>query len=87
MLYLHRTDIPVPDGAVLIADMIGLDVIDVDTGKKYGTLAEVNDGVRGKLYTVATENGEVLIPGIPEFVKEIDAERGVFIRPIPGFFD
>ena len=87
VLYLHRDDIPVSKGAVLIADMIGLPVIDVDTGKKYGILSEVNDGVRGKLYTVSCDSGEVLIPGIPEFVKEIDVDRGVFIRPIPGFFD
>lgn len=87
ILYLHRSEIPVPSGAVLIADMIDLPVIDVDTGRVYGTLKEVNDGVQGKLYTVKTDKGEVLFPGIPEFVKEIDTERGVFIRTIPGFFE
>jgi len=86
ILYLHRDDIPVKAGAVLIADMIGLPVIDVDTGRIYGKLCEVNDGVVSKLYTVATDSGDVLIPGIPEFIKEIDTERGVFIKPIPGFF-
>ena len=85
-LYLHRSDIPLEDGAVLIADMIGLPVIDVDSGRVYGKLTEVNDGVQAKLYTVATENGDVLLPGVPEFIKEIDTERGVFVRPIPGFF-
>ena len=87
ILYLHRDDIPVKKGAVLIADMIGLSVIDVDTGRIYGTLTEVSDGVRNKLYTVSTDNGDVIIPGVSEFVKEIDTDRGVFIRTIPGFFD
>ena len=87
ILYLHRSEIPVPRGAVLIADMIDLPVIDADMGRVYGTLAEVNDGVQGKLYTIATKTGNVIFPGIPEFVKEIDTERGVFIRTIPGFFD
>ncbi len=87
ILYLHRDDIPVKKGAVLIADMIGLPVIDVDTGRVYGTLSEVSDGVRNKLYTVSTESGSVIIPGVSEFIKEIDTERGVFIRTIPGFFD
>ncbi len=86
ILYLHRSDIPLKPGAVLIADMIGLPVIDVDTGDTLGELVEVNDGVQGKLYTIKTEKGEVIFPGIPEFVKEIDTERGVFIRTIPGFF-
>ncbi len=86
-VYLHRSDIPVKKGAMLIADMIGLDVIDIDTGKVYGILADVSDAVRGKLYTVRCESGDVLLPGVPEFIKEIDPERGVFVRPIPGFFD
>jgi len=86
VLYLHRADIPLKKGAVLIADMIGLPVINVDTGRTLGEVAEVNDGVQGKLYTVKTDYGDVIFPGIPEFVKEIDTERGVFIRTIPGFF-
>lgn len=87
VLYLAREDIPVPKGAALIADMIGLPVIDIDTGRVYGTLKSVDDGVQAKLYTVSTESGEVLLPGVPEFIKEIDTERGVFVRTIPGFFD
>lgn len=87
VLFLKREDIPVPRGAVLIADMIGLPVIDIDSGRVYGTLSEVNDGVQAPLYTVKTSGKDVLIPAIPEFVKEIDAERGVFIRPIKGFFE
>lgn len=87
ILYLHRDDIPVKKGAVLIADMLGLPVIDIDTGRVYGTLSEVSDGVRNKLYTVSTDTGSVIIPGVSEFIKEIDTKRGVFIRTIPGFFD
>ncbi len=86
MLYLHRDDIPVKKGAYLIADLIGLDVIDIDTGRVYGTLSEVNEAARGQLYTVKCDTGEVLLPAVPEFIKEIDPLRGIFIRPIPGFF-
>ncbi len=86
ILYLHRSDIPLEAGAVLISDMIGLPVTDVDTGRVYGELVSVDDGVQAKLYTVRTEDGDVILPGIPEFIKEIDADRGVFVRPIPGFF-
>ena len=87
ILYLHRDDIPVKKGTALIADMIGLPVIDIDTGRVYGELYEVNDGVQGKLYTVKTESGEVILPGVGDFIKEIDTERGMFVRVIPGFFD
>lgn len=87
VLYLHRDDIPVPKGAMLIADMIGLPVVDFDTGRVYGEISDVRDGVRYKLYTVKTDSGEVMLPGVDEFIKEITEERGLLVRPIPGFFD
>lgn len=87
VLYLHRDDIPVPSGAMLIADMIGLPVVDFDTGRVYGEISDVRDGVRYKLYTVKTDSGEVILPGVDEFIKEITEERGLLVRPIPGFFD
>ena len=86
ILYLHRADIPMKAGTVLIADIIGRPVIDIDTGRVYGEVSEVNDGVQGKLYTVRTEGGDVILPGVGDFIKEIDTERGVFVRVIPGFF-
>ncbi len=88
VLYLRREDIPVPKGAMLIADMIGLPVVDFDTGKLLGEISDVTDGVRYKLYTVKCENGKsTILPGVDEFIKEISAERGLVVRPIPGFFD
>ena len=87
VLYLRREDIPVPKGAMLIADMIGLPVVDFDTGRVYGEISDVRDGVRYKLYTVKTDTGEVILPGVDEFIKEITEERGLVVQPIPGFFD
>ena len=87
VLYLHRDDIPLKRGQMLLADMIGLQVIDADTGKVYGVIKEVGDVPRGLLYTIATEHGEVYYPSGKEFIKEIDPERGMFITPIPGFFE
>ena len=87
VIYLHRDDIPVKRGAMLLADMIGMSVIDADDGRVYGTVKSVDDGVRHRIYTIDTPNGDVLFPAVDEFVKEIDPERGIFIRPIDGFFD
>ena len=87
ILFLKREDIPLQKGAMLIQDMIGLPVVDIDSGKVYGSIKEITDGARSKIYTVSTANGEVLFPAVSEFVKEINEERGVLIKPIPGFFD
>ena len=72
---------------MLLADMIGLPVIDADTGRVYGKIRAVEDVPRGLLYTIETETGDVYFPSVPEFIKEIDPERGMLIRPIAGFFD
>ena len=87
VFYLHRSDIPLKAGAMFVADMIGLPVIDKNTGRVYGEISAVDDVPRGRLYTVKTDTGEVLLPHVDVFVKEIDAERGMLVTPIPGFFD
>ena len=87
VLYLHRDDIPVVEGEMLLADMIGLDVIDADTGVKYGVISDITEVPRGLLYTVKTERGEVLYPSAEELCAGVDPERGLLVTPIPGFFD
>ena len=88
VLYLKREDIPLKPGAVLLADMIGLDVYDAETGVLYGKVKDITDSVASRLIVIeATSGKEVLLPDIKEFVKEISVEKGVFITPIPGFFD
>lgn len=88
VLYLHRDDIPLAPGAMLVADMIGLPVKDAADGRLYGTVADVSDAPRGKLYHVECPDGRtVLLPDVPEFIKRIDAEEGMIVSPIPGFFD
>ena len=86
-VYARREDVPLSDGKVFLADLIGLPVIDVDTGRQYGILSEIRPSPAADLYAVDTGRGEVLLPDVPEFIKERDAERGVFVRVIPGFFD
>lgn len=86
-LYLHRDDVPLSEGAMFIADMIGLPVIHADTGERLGTLSDVSDASGRRIYTVKTERGEVLLPDVPEFIKEISEKDGMAVLPIPGFFD
>lgn len=87
ILYAKREDLPLEEGACFIADMLGLPVIDANTGKVYGTLKNVTDAASGQLYEIKTENGIVLLPVVDEFVKEVDLDKGILITPIPGFFD
>ena len=87
VIYADRDDIVREDGSFFIADLIGLEVIDVDTGKVYGKLKDVTQYGIHDIYTVKTEKGEVLIPAVNEFVKKISLEEGILIKPIEGMFD
>ena len=87
LLYLNRNDLKLRPGMHFLQDIIGLPVIDVNTGDVYGTVTDIQDAPRNKLYYIATEKGQVLLPEVDEFIKEIDTDRGVFVAPIPGFFD
>ena len=87
LIYLHRDDIPVSKGAMLIADMIGLPVYHAENGESLGELCEVSDVAGRRIYTVKHQGREVLIPDVPEFIKEINEEKGMAVLPIPGLFD
>ncbi len=84
IIYCDRNDIALDEGDVFVADIIGLDVIDADTGKVYGKVTDVTNSGAQDNYVVKTKGGEAYIPVVPEFVTKVDTERGVFIRPIEG---
>ena len=87
MIYLHRDDIPLKKGDMFIADMIGLPVFHYESGETLGEIADVADIGARRIYTVKYEGREVMIPGVPEFIKEISEEGGMKVLPIPGLFD
>lgn len=71
---------PLPEDTYYIDDLIGLEVY-TDTGRYLGQIEEVILNPANDLYRV----GEILIPAVSEFVREIDlVARRVTIRVIPG---
>ncbi|MBQ8163075.1 MAG: 16S rRNA processing protein RimM [Clostridia bacterium] len=87
LLYAERDDIALEDGDFFIADLIGLEVFDIDTNERYGVLKDVINCGAQDLYVVAREEKpDALIPVINEFVKEISLEKGIFVKPIEGMF-
>ena len=86
VLYLRREDIPLEKGAMFVQDMIGIEVKDANTGRIYGTIEDVQDAPRGKLFVVKTGSGTVLLPEVPEFIGSI-SEECMLVTPIPGFFE
>lgn len=87
LIYAKRTDIPKKKDSHFICDMIGLNIIDLNNGTIYGTLEDVQQVSSQELFYIQTENGQVIMPNVPAFVKKIDEESGIYVTPIPGFFD
>lgn len=87
MLYAKRDDIQIPAGSYFISELIGLPVTDARTKEIYGTLTEILDNPANQIYRIQTKHGEVLFPVVREFIDHIDPNVGIFIKPIPGFFE
>ena len=84
-LYAHREQIPVTPGAMLQEDLIGLPVFDADTRRSLGTVLRIDPSPAANLLVVAAPEGEVLVPLIPPFVKEL-SDHGVYLTPPAGMF-
>ena len=89
VLYMNRDDVELEEGAYFIQDLIGLDVIDDETGERLGRLDDVSETGANDVYHVKTDDGrEFLIPVIPDVVREISPEQDfVRIFKMKGLFD
>lgn len=89
VLYINRSDARLAPGEYFIQDLMGLDVIDIDTSKSYGKITDVLKTGANDVYQVTDEKKkEYLIPVIDDVVKEIDINGSkVLIKPLKGIFD
>lgn len=89
ILYLDRRDAKLEKGVHFIQDLIGLKVVDADSGKSYGTLTDVLQTGANDVYEVTGERGKTyLVPAIPPVIISLEPEEGFArIRPIKGIFD
>lgn len=89
VLYMDRDEVELEEGVYFIQDLIGLEVLDADTGKSYGKLSDVMQTGANDVYEIRDETGKtMLIPAIPDVVQETDLDGGIMrIRPLEGLFD
>ncbi len=83
VLFIDRDDAKLPKGTLFIQDILGASVVD-ESGKELGVLEEVLPAPAASVYVVRGER-EILIPDVPAFILDKDAERGVVtVRLIEG---
>ena len=90
ILYMHRDDVELEEGVYFIQDLIGLEVVDADSGRVYGTLKDVMQTGANDVYEVRDEaqKKSYWIPAIPDVIIETDVDGGIMkIRPLEGLLD
>lgn len=89
VLFADRNDFDLKDGAVFIQDLIGLEVIDIDTQISYGKITDVSPTGANDVFHIKGDDGKMrYLPHIKSMVIDIDLQRGVVLaRPLEGLFD
>lgn len=89
ILYINRKDIKLEEGRYFIQDLIGLDVIDIETNQNYGKITDVLKTGANDVYQVTDLNEKnYLVPVIKDVVINVDIKNNkVFIKPLRGIFD
>lgn len=87
-LYVTRDNaIPLEEDEYYIADILGASVYTED-GEVFGVLKDVLETGANLVYTVEHEGREVLLPVIPDCVKDVDTEnKKVVVHILPGLLD
>ena len=69
--YIDRADVTLDEGEYFIADLVGLEAFDAETGARLGVLKDVISLPSNNVYVIQGER-EILVPAVPEFVRQID---------------
>ncbi len=76
IIEVRRADIKNKPGEHFVADLIGLDARDADSGEVFGKVSDVLSYPAQDLYEVKGGGKTYLIPDVPAFVKEINEMEG-----------
>lgn len=78
--------VPPEEGEFWVHELLDFEVVNVD-GDLLGTISQIHLRDAQDLWEVKTEEGSVLLPAVPQFVKEIDETlRRVVVDPPEGLF-
>ena len=83
VIFIDRNDARLPKGTVFLQDILGAAVVD-EAGNELGVLDDVLPAPSASVFVVKGER-EILIPDVPAFILDKDAENGVVtVRLIEG---
>lgn len=84
---LEEDAIPLEAGEYFLYQAIGLEVLTVD-GEYIGRVREILETGANNVFVIDGAAGEVLIPDIPDVIREVNIASGqLIISPLPGLLD
>lgn len=76
ILYIDRADAKLPKGSFFLADLMGLEVREAQSGQVLGKIADIMNLPANNVYVVRGGERELLIPAVPQFIAETNVEDG-----------
>jgi len=78
---------PLEEGTYYVFQLVGLEVV-TGEGERVGRVVDIALTGAHDLLVIEGPRGEVLVPSVPPFVREVDLGAGrVVIEPMPGLLE
>ena len=90
VLYADKNDFELDEDCFFIADLIGIEVFDNDTGEFYGVISDVLQNGAKDVFVIKNDKQkkEYLLPYLDETVISIDINnKKMLVKPLLGLFD
>ena len=85
ILYIDRKDARLPEGSFFLADLMGLEVREADTGRVLGRVDDVLTLPANNVYVVRGGEREIMIPAVDQFIVRTAPQEGFLeVRLIEG---
>jgi len=79
ILYIDRKDADLPEGTFFLADLMGLEARDAQSGQVLGKIADVLTLPASNVYVIKGGEREIMVPAVSQFIAETNVEEG-FVR-------
>ncbi len=76
ILYIDRNDVQLPEGSFFLADIMGLEVRDAQSGQVLGKVDDILTLPANNVYVVRGGERELMIPAVPQFIAQVNIEEG-----------
>ena len=87
LLVTRENAVPLEEGEFYLADIYGAEVVTED-GEPFGELKDVLETGANLIYVVEHQGREVLLPAIPDCIKDVDVEaKRLTVHIMKGLLD